>query len=84
MIASKPCCESCTHYLEISAPNFLGAKEGECHRYPPQSVAIQQPNGIKILSHFPHVQPSQVCGEHPAFATSEVMSETVSEITAAN
>jgi len=82
MIAIKPCCESCTHYLQISDPKQLGNKEGECRRYPPQSVSIHAGNQIKILSHFPHVQPSQVCGEH---ATSlKVMAETESEITAAN
>ena len=51
MIASKPCCESCTHYLQISDPTQLGNKEGECRRYPPQSVAIHvAANQIKILS----------------------------------
>ncbi len=89
MIAVKPCCESCTHYLQISDPTKLGNKEGECRRYPPQSVAIHvAANQIKILSHFPHVQPSQVCGEHAAFAKNlagdKVMAETVSDITAAN
>ena len=85
MIAVKPCCESCTHYLQISDPTQLGNQQGECRRYPPQSVAIQAANQIKIISHFPHVQPSQVCGEHAAVATTlKVMAETVSDITAAN
>lgn len=78
MIAIKPCCETCTHYLQISDPTQLGNKEGECRRYPPQSVAIQVASGIEIISHFPRVQRSQVCGEHPAFVH-VVPLETASE-----
>lgn len=66
-ITTQPCCGNCPYYEQVVDPAALGSSEGECHRYPPQSVAVHAAGKVQILSHFSRVDSSRICGEHPAF-----------------
>lgn len=53
-------CGNCRHYhAQLAQP------AGECHRNPPQLLAMPLPGGqIKLTGAFPPTKPTNVCGEH--------------------
>lgn len=52
-------CEKCKYATpEGRSENFL------CHRNAPQVVGVPTPQGMKVVSAFPTVQPQQWCAEY--------------------
>ena len=64
-------CKTCVHWMNDESTTDESTKDGQCTRYPPTPVVIQEPElrmrsitmTIRIDSYFPRTREEIICGE---------------------